>query len=83
MTDEEIEQLREDNLHWKTELDAAWAQVRDLEKNNESLRRTLSEAKVANTSTIEELTKEITFLKGKVEAYEFALTAVRYRSRID
>lgn len=83
MTNEEIEQIREDNRHLKVELDAAWAQVRELEKKNESLRRTLGEAEVANKSTIEELTQELNFLKGKVDAYEFALTAVRYPRRIE
>ena len=78
MTDKEIEQLHADNLNLKAELDAAWSQVRELEKKYDSLHRTASEARVASESTVSDLKRELEFLKGKVKAYEHVFSTVRF-----
>lgn len=80
MTDKEIEQIHAENLNLKAELDAAWSQVRELEKKYDILQRTASEASVANESTVSSLKRDLSFLRGKVEAYEYVFSAVRFGS---
>ena len=75
MTPEELEQMQEEMMSLKMELDSSRAHSRALEKELAQAHDTIAQSRNAH----EQSEKEFIFMQGKIAAYEFVFTRGKYR----